>query len=286
MTKNMLSQKSQTSDQSAVRPAGRIVQITDLHVFADNEVTLLGVNTAQALQGVLDHIQQHQSDYDLLLVTGDISQDGTAGSYELIKQMLQPLCENILYLPGNHDVNAPMQQVLKGQTGPIFDIGPWRIVALDTMVPDSDAGYLEPDQFENIKKACTENLGQTQYVLLTMHHNPIPMGSAWLDPMGIANAHDLFAYCEQYPSIQGMVWGHVHQAFDSYFPVGAERRLLKLMSTPATCIQFAPHSSSFALGKKDPGYRVIELYPDGSIQTQVQRVGGLGIEPDLDSKGY
>src|SRR5690625_7845155 len=108
MTKNMLSQKSQTSDQSAVRPAGRVVQITDLHVFADNEVTLLGVNTAQALQGVLDHIQQHQSDYDLLLVTGDISQDGTAGSYELIKTMHQQLSESFFYLPYNHDDYAPM----------------------------------------------------------------------------------------------------------------------------------------------------------------------------------
>ena len=44
------------------------------------------------------------------------------------------------------------------------------------------------------------------------------------------------------------------------------------MSTPSTCAQFLPGSEFFALDERPPGMRWIELYDDGSIETEVSWV--------------
>jgi 3',5'-cyclic-AMP phosphodiesterase len=63
-----------------------------------------------------------------------------------------------------------------------------------------------------------------------------------------------------------MVWGHVHQQFDS------RRKGVRLLSVPSTCAQFLPHADQFALDPSPPGYRRLTLCADGSIDTEVIRV--------------
>jgi Icc protein len=41
------------------------------------------------------------------------------------------------------------------------------------------------------------------------------------------------------------------------------------MASPATCAQFVPNSDDFALDDRPPGYRLLDLMPDGSIATEV-----------------
>ncbi len=87
-----------------------------------------------------------------------------------------------------------------------------------------------------------------------------------------------------YPQVKGLLWGHVHQSLDKDYPTAFGQ--LQLMATPSTCIQFKPKSSYFALDAKQPGYRLLELKPDGSILTNVYRVPGNLFAPDHESKGY
>jgi 3',5'-cyclic-AMP phosphodiesterase len=44
---------------------------------------------------------------------------------------------------------------------------------------------------------------------------------------------------------------------------------VRFMATPATCAQFLPGSVDFAIDNRPPGYRMLELMPDGAIQTEV-----------------
>ena len=50
---------------------------------------------------------------------------------------------------------------------------------------------------------------------------------------------------------------------------------VKLMSSPSTCIQFAPLSKEFKIDALSPGYRWLELFDDGAISTGVQRLQGI-----------
>jgi len=263
------------------RPA-RIVQLSDFHLFEDTAGTLLGVNTHDALEGVLAHIRSQPERIDLVLATGDISQDGTAQSYRHAQQLLQQLSCPVIFSPGNHDDLAAMREVLGAQMPTVADLASWRVVSLDSHVAGSDEGFLAEDQFALLSAAAHTQ----QWVLVSMHHNPVPMGSAWLDPMMIANAPRLLSLCEEHDNVQGLLWGHVHQEMDTVQALGAERRQLRLLACPATCLQFGPRSATFALDTVDPGYRVLDLYPDGSMHTSVVRVPGLEITPDLSSRGY
>ncbi|WP_240554913.1 hypothetical protein [Oceanicoccus sagamiensis] len=59
---------------------------------------------------------------------------------------------------------------------------------------------------------------------------------------------------DQFPSVRGILWGHIHQTIDR------ERNGVKLMATPSTCIQFAPNSPGFKLDRLNPaiaGYHYI-----------------------------
>ena len=60
----------------------RILQITDTHLFAEKHETLLGVNTWDSYQSVLDAIHAESPEYDLIVATGDLAQDQSAAAYQ------------------------------------------------------------------------------------------------------------------------------------------------------------------------------------------------------------
>lgn len=59
-----------------------------------------------------------------------------------------------------------------------------------------------------------------------------------------------------------------------------------MLAAPATCVQFRPRSAAFCIDTVEPGYRWLELHDDGQIVTEVVRVAGLDIQPDINSSGY
>jgi Icc protein len=100
-------------------------------------------------------------------------------------------------------------------------------------------------------------------VLVVLHHQPIPVGSAWLDSIRLMNGPEMLEVVSRHRNVRGILWGHVHQAFDGMHAGVA------MMSTPSTCFQFVPGRDDFALDDRPPGYRWLHLYPDGRIDTRV-----------------
>ena len=82
----------------------------------------------------------------------------------------------------------------------------------------------------------------------------IPMNSLWLDGVSLRNSDKLFKAIEPYENVRCLVWGHVHQEMDSY------RNGVLLMSSPSSCIQFAPGSVDFKVDDQPPGYRWLGRY--------------------------
>ena len=65
-----------------------LVQITDCHLLGDPSARLNGVDTAATLDAAIDHILNNGPEPDAILATGDLSQDGTAASYNRMKALL------------------------------------------------------------------------------------------------------------------------------------------------------------------------------------------------------
>ncbi|KFZ36023.1 metallophosphatase [Shewanella mangrovi] len=263
----------------------RLVQMTDPHLFAEPDGNLLGVNTANSLAAVVSTVQALNYPADLLLATGDISQDFSAESYRNFVKAIAPLDLPCHYLPGNHDDPRIMNLHMQGER--VFGqqriiIGNWQLILLDSTVRGKPGGHLDESEFALIREAIAAE--PDKHVLLVMHHNPVQVKCTWLDQHWMDNGAEFLAEMASYPQVKGMLWGHVHQQLDH--TIDGQHGPINLMATPSTCIQFKPLSTYFALDMVQPGYRLLELRADGSMQTSVYRVPGERFSPDVKASGY
>jgi len=244
----------------------RLLQFTDPHLMARADGALRGVNTRASLQGVLRHARAHHWNADALLLTGDLVNDDPGG-YAVVREMFGDLGKPVWCLPGNHDDADLMARELRGapfQVGGFVDRGAWRIVMLDSCVAGQAHGQLRAAELARLK-ACLAGGGE-RHVLVGLHHHPVRMGSRWIDSVGLQNSDEFFAITDRYPRLRAIVWGHVHQSFDTH------RKGVRLLAAPSTCAQFLPQADQFAIDPSAPGYRRLSLHADGSLDTEVLRV--------------
>jgi Icc protein len=257
-----------------------IAQLSDSHLFADADSKLLGMNTADSLQRVIDRLLTEQPRIDLMLATGDLSQDGTIESYQRFLNMTACIPAPARWMPGNHDEYLAMNQFCADtdRLEPVIDVGGWRIILLNTAVPGDVYGLLAEDQLRVLQDALQQ--APQRPSLICLHHHPVSIGSAWMEPIGLHNAAEFFAVTDRYPQVRGIVWGHVHQEFDQL------RKGVRLLATPSTCVQFAPGSKDFQADKEAPGYRWLRLHAEGRLETGVSRVADIDFEIDYSCEGY
>lgn len=257
-----------------------LVQLSDSHLFADADVTLLGMNTRESLQRVIDLVREQQPHIDLVLATGDLSQDGTLASYQQFRHMTAPMGAPARWLAGNHDEPQIMADaaVHSDLLEPVVDVGNWRITLLDSAVPGSVPGYLQDQQLQLLVQALSE--APNRHHLVCLHHHPVSIGCAWMEPIGLRNPDALFAVLDRFPQVKAVLWGHVHQEIDD------QRNGVRLLASPSTCIQFAPGSDDFQVSDQAPGYRWLRLRADGRLETGVERVKNFAFTVDYGSNGY
>ncbi len=244
--------------------AVRVLHITDTHLVGDPAGRQRGLVVLDSLRAVL--AQALREPTDLILLTGDIVHDDPSG-YERLREAFDPSIP-VLCIPGNHDVPQAMRAALDVapfRIGGHHDIGPWRVVMLDSQQPGQVGGRLGEQELRRLDEALSE--APQRHALVVMHHPPIAMGSAWLDAIGLDNATDFFSVLDRHAHVRGVLWGHAHQALDD------ERRgplgTVQLMATPSTCVQFRPQVPDFAIDERPPGYRRLALHEDGRIETTV-----------------
>jgi Icc protein len=205
---------------------------------------------------------------DLLLLTGDLAEQPTPSAYQRLGAMLADIGMPIYAIPGNHDDPDLLTAWLCGPTLRAerrIRLASWQIILLDSTLPGAVAGALAPDQLELLEQALGEL--PRHHALVALHHPPVPVGSPWMDALGLRDAAPLFEILDRHAQVRGVLWGHVHQVFE-----GA-RNGVRLMGSPSTCVQFLPGAPAFAIDHRPPGYRWLELAPDGGIRTGVCRLG-------------
>ncbi len=244
------------------------MQFTDTHLFGDAERALRGVPSLPALKAALAAARNDIEEAAAILATGDLVQDDPAG-YAHFRTTFSGLQKPVLCVPGNHDDSAALRLALERapfQVGGHFDCGRWRIVLVDSSVPGEVEGRLSAEDLAGIRSALQgmRVASRPEHALIALHHHPLPLNSRWLDNIGLSNADELLSLIEEFPQVRGVVFGHVHQAFDG------ERAGVRYMGTPSTCAQFRPRLDEFAVDEKPPAWRLLKLYANGAIESTVQ----------------
>ncbi|MCW9709936.1 3',5'-cyclic-AMP phosphodiesterase [Avibacterium sp. 21-586] len=262
----------------------RLIQITDPHLFNDENGELLGINTQASFNQVLEEIKQSEFNYELVLATGDLVQDSSNEGYLRFCQSISKLGKSVFWIPGNHDYQPKMFEILNDNNGQISPAKHilfgkyWQIIMLDSQVYGVPHGKLESAQLAFLDQKL-KNYPQ-RHSLIVLHHHILSTNCAWLDQHNLRNALEFANVLSGFNNVKGILYGHIHQSMDALW------QGYKVMATPSTCIQFKPDNNSFSLDCAQPGWRELELYPDGDIQTRVRRIKQKTFLPNMLSEGY
>lgn len=156
------------------------VHLTDLHVgnpaIPDSH---LYSDTTTTLRRILAEIKTLVPQPRFIVASGDLTNQGDAGSYDNLKAIVAEsgLDMPILYALGNHDRREGFYPAMLGRTDNVatpYDhaevIAGIHVIVLDTSVPNKVGGSFEPGQLDWLK-AELENHAELPK-LLVMHHAP------------------------------------------------------------------------------------------------------------------
>jgi Icc protein len=242
----------------------RILHLTDPHLHAHQDAMMRGLNTYETFISIIERVEAGKRKPDAIIATGDLVQDETRQGYKRFRDAIGTLGVPVHCIPGNHDSPPIMAEVLAKP--PFYfcgsrSYGNWRLIMLNSAIRWDDSGRLETDQLKFLESTLAANTGQ--FTLIAMHHQPLAVGSQWLDGIGLRNSKDFLDIVDRHTHVRAVAWGHVHQAFEKMCDS------VLFFSTPSTGSQFLPDSDVFMVDSKPPGYRWIDLHPDGSINTEV-----------------
>jgi Icc protein len=260
-------------------PVLRIAQITDTHLYADPNGKLLGLNTRRCLQDVVALAGNRRP--QLVVATGDLTHDGSPAAYHQARACFDGLQVPVYCLPGNHDEAGSLRACMNAapyHSASCAQVNGWQLAFVDSTVKGSDGGHLASEELARLDDALAGTSDLPAIVWL--HHQPVLVGSRWLDSMAVDNPDDFFEVIDRHPQVRAVVWGHVHQCFEHH------HRAVPLLASPSTCVQFLPNSKDFAVDQIPPGYRWFDLYSDGRFTTGVERLTAIPGTVDMSADGY
>ena len=240
------------------------MHLTDPHLFADTAGDLRGTVTYASLRATLDHYRHNEWRADIVISTGDLVQDDSAGAYRHFCELLGELALPVYCVPGNHDVRAVMQQVLADHQFNYctsIEHGNWLIASIDSCVAGKAGGHIAATELDRLDAEISRS--GMPHVMVCLHHPPVQMGSKWLDSVGLTNADEFLARASASGKVKLALFGHVHQ------PCETEHGGITILGTPSTCRQFTPRSDTFAVDDNPPAYRRVNLYTDGRFEHEL-----------------
>lgn len=270
----------------------RILHLSDTHASAT--ATVAERQSLLALDRLLARVE-HIEGVDLVLVSGDIADDGSAeGCIEVRERIARFASARAiphLYLPGNHDTREGFRSAFgsghigeSGQDvasshfdGPecaaVSHHGGLRVVTLDSVVPGETHGWLGDDQLAWLRRVLDSPAPQGTVVAL--HHPPIALAdSPFLSSVNLRNPSALAAAIDG-SDVRAVLCGHFHlqvAGFLGSVPVwvspGVESRVD--VTAPRDTVRFVADSGASIVGLPSGAGPSFHVVPAGDARVVAQ----------------
>lgn len=195
----------------------KIIQITDTHLVPPGQL-LHGLDPAARLRAVVSDVCARHADADLVIVTGDLCNDGDPRAYALLRELLAPIASPLRLLLGNHDARPAFVQAFPEQ--PVdahgfvqshIDTPHGRLLLLDTHHPNTIGGRYCAQRQQWLADALAG--AGDQPVTVFMHHPPLPDGLAHFAHIGLHDADAVMGLLRGHSGgVRHIVFGHLHVA--------------------------------------------------------------------------
>jgi len=205
-----------------------IAHITDPHIGLKPGLLTGPVDPSGGLRRALEHVRALQPAIDVLLLTGDLADNGQAHDYAEIAAQLERALPppaaggpRVLAIPGNHDLRSAARRQL-ASVMPVADdapgeciclhatVGDMHLIGLDSVVPGAPHGALEADQLGWLQRQLAACAGQP--VVLFMRHPPLVSGMSAMDNCGLLHGRtELGRLVDAHGGVQLIACGHMHR---------------------------------------------------------------------------
>jgi Icc protein len=246
-----------------------LVQLSDPHVGAD-----WGDGDSVArLAAAVESVRALEPTPDAVLLSGDVADHALDDEYEQVRELLAPLEAPLYALPGNHDDRGALRRhfgVPGADNGPVqyaVDLGPLRLVVLDSTRPGEDRGELDATRLGWLEDALAA--APRAPTVVALHHHPFVTGAPAIDDIGLPTdeRQALGNVVEAHPQVRRLVVGHVHRT------MSAELGGRPVLAAPSTYVQ-----ARLELGAKeiqlsnDPRGFAVHVLLDGELVSHVETV--------------
>jgi 3',5'-cyclic-AMP phosphodiesterase len=253
-----------------------LAQLSDPHVGAEWGFG----DTVAKLRAAVESVRELVPDPDAVLISGDVADHAADAEYEQVRELATRLEAPLYVVAGNHDDRRALRRcfdVPGAGDEPVqyaADLGPLRLVVLDSTRPGEDRGELDADRLAWLE--TTLAAAPDVSTLLALHHPPLLTGIPAFDEIGLppADRRALGEVVAAHPQVRRIVAGHVHRT------VYAELGGRSVLAAPSTYVQarldFGAEEIRFS---DDPAGFLVHALLGGAFVSHVQPVRGADLNP-------
>src|SRR5919197_5717077 len=190
-----------------------IAQLSDIHVGG-------GRYQEELLRTAIAEVNASRP--DLVVVAGDITDDGYPDQYPLAQQLLGTIeCDHVVLVPGNHDARNVGYLRFEDTFGardsrqrltlPTLDVS---LVAVDSSKPDLDEGEIGREHYGWIEQGFA---GEADLRLFVCHHHLVPVPGTGRERNQVLDAGDVLALLRRL-HVDLVLAGHRHVPY--VWPIG------------------------------------------------------------------
>lgn len=243
-----------------------VVQLSDPHIGAD-----WGHGDPVAtLAATVDAVRALETKPNAVLLTGDLADHAADDEYERLRQLVAQIGTPLFVLPGNHDDRTALRRHFDtpgAGSEPVqyaVDLGPLRLVVLDSTRPGEDGGELDAGRLAWLEEALSD--APRTPTVLALHHPPLTTGIAAMDEIGLPPT-DVLALgdvLERHQQVRRIVAGHLHLG------ISADLRGVNVLVAPSAYLQATLDfgAETIELSAEPPGF-VVHALVDGDLASYV-----------------
>ena len=218
----------------------KIAQISDLHLSGLDFVPEWAENVVSMVSSIGP---------DIVIVTGDLTDDGCAWEYEIAKTYIGRIeTEHLIVVPGNHDVKNEGHKLFEDifeTRYPQYTNDRVTILGIDSTEPDIDDGRIGRANYAYIRQRLSP---VKEIKILAMHHHLIPIPATGRERNIPVDAGDVLKLCVE-SGVDIVFSGHKHMPW-----------IWKLEST--YFITAGTATTRRLKGKYHPSFYVLEMEED------------------------
>ncbi len=204
----------------------KFLHLSDLHFLLEYPQATTGYHSIfNSMTHPIEQLKKgltQVSDYDAVLISGDLVESGRREDYEALKEQLLAIFQEkpIIITLGNHDKKQAFYEGWLGlrddlnATTPynhVVTVGDTAIICLDNAHPDYPQGRIDEAQCQWLSKTLNEC--DSKQIILMMHHH--------LNKEQISIPHciydDMFSKLVSNSRIDVILCGHTHHAYEGTF---------------------------------------------------------------------